>query len=228
MSAVVERYDGDLRVGTVGKDLLGEPTLHLFDLILDVVDNLHRVAAVARHNNATYRLLTFLVEASTAVGRSKADLCHILDTHRHAVARCYRSILKVGEFLHIAQTTDEVFGLVDFHGASSDINVGVFHGLHDLNKVQTIRAHGIGIEVYLILFDEATDRGHLGHALSRRETVAHVIVLDCAELLRIPSTRRLTRLRVSSFKCVPIDLSEGCGIGTECGPNTIGQQTSRQ
>ena len=31
------------------------------------------------------------------------------------------------------------------HGARSDIDVGVFYGLHHLNEIQAVRAHGVGI-----------------------------------------------------------------------------------
>ena len=86
LGTVVERYDGDLRVGTVGQHFLWQSALHLLDLVLDVVDDLHRVAAVACHDNATHGLLAFLVKTSAAIGWPKTDLGYILDAHGHTVA----------------------------------------------------------------------------------------------------------------------------------------------
>ena len=87
LRTVIERYYGNLRDGAVLQLLLRHAALHLCNLRLHIVDDIHGIGAIARYHYATDGLLAFLVQSTSAVTGSEVHFGHILHTHRHSVTR---------------------------------------------------------------------------------------------------------------------------------------------
>ena len=130
--------------------------------------------------------------------------------------------------LDITQSADEILGPIDLHGARAHVDVRVLGGEHHLYEVEAIGTHGLGVEVDLVLLDEATHRGHLRHTLGGTERIAHVVVLQGAQLLRVPAAGGLSRLGVAPLEGVPEDLAQGRGVGAQCRLHALGQQSGGQ
>jgi hypothetical protein len=80
----------------------------------------------------------------------------------------------------------------------------------------------VGIEVHLVLADEAAHPGHLGHAGDGAKLVAQIPVLEAAELAQIGSPACGAGFGV--IEVILENPAEAGGIGTECGPNAIGHR----
>ena len=228
LRTVVEGHHRDFRHTAVLEFFLGHGGLHLLDFVLHVVDDFKWIAPFAGHDHAAHGFLSFLIKSSATVAWPKAHACQILHSDGHSFSAGHWSILQIGKFFHIAQSADDVFGLVDFHCSCSHVDVGVFHGLHHLHEIDAIGAHGLRIKVHLIFLHEAAHAGHLAHAFCRRELIAHVVVLQSAQFLGIPAACGTTDLCVAAFKRIPEYLSQGCSIGSELRFYAIGQQSTWQ
>ena len=213
LRSVVKRYHSDLRHATVFQPFFGHSCLHLLYFRLYIVDNVHRIATVTRHNNSANSLLTLFIKPSATVAGPEIDLRHIFYAHRNTVARCNGSILQVGQTFDITQSANKIFGAVYLHRTRPHIDIGVLHCFHYLDKVHPIRAHGIRVEVYLILLDVSADRRHLGNSIGSGERITHVVILNGAQFLRIPASTGLVCLGIAPLERVPENLSERRCVG---------------
>ena len=102
LGAVIERHDGDFRHRAVLQRLFGHAAFHLGNLGLDVVDDIHRVRAVAGDNHATHGFLTLLVESASAVARAEVHLGNVLHADGHPVTAGDGGVLQVLQRLDIA------------------------------------------------------------------------------------------------------------------------------
>ena len=214
LRTVVERHDGHLRHGAVLQRFLGHAALHLGNLGLHVVDDLHGIRAIARHHDTADSLLSLLVQTTTAVAGTEVHLRDVLHPHGYPVARGHRCVFQVFQRLDISQSAYQVLSLVHLYGTCADIDVRILDSQHHLHDVHAIRPHGVRIQVNLVFLHVTAYRSHLRHTVGSRQAVAYVIVLYGAQLLRVPATRRLSRLRVASLQRVPEYLSQRRSIRT--------------
>ncbi len=82
-------------------------------------------------------------------------------------------------------------------------------------------AHGVGVDLDLVLADEAADRGDLGDTPGLHQPIADVPVLDGAQLVQVPPAGRLA-VRVAALQRVPEDLAKGRGVGPEGRLHAVG------
>ena len=87
--------------------------------------------------------------------------------------------------------------------------------------------HRVGVDVDLVLLHEAADRGHLADPLGAEQVVAHVPVLDRAQLVQVPAAGRVA-VGVAALQRVPVDLAQRRRVGAERRLNAFGQRAGRQ
>ena len=121
----------------------------------------------------------------------------------------------VGDVLDLldeADAPDKVLDTVQLDGLRPHVDVGGLHSLVDLRQRDAVGAHGVGIDVHLVLADESPDGSDLAHAVGREQRIPNVPVLYGPQLLQVPSADGLAVHRVTPFEGVPVDLSQGGGI----------------
>ena len=115
-----------------------------------------------------------------------------------------------------SKPSDEVFNTIDFHAAGADVEVTFLDGFGDLRQTDPESAEGVGIDIDLVFFLEATDRGDLGYTIDCLKGVADVIVLNAAELVGGPAAG-WSADGIEPFEGVPEDLAKSGGVRTEAG-----------
>ena len=220
--AVVEGHNGQLGARAVGQGLLRQTGSDAGDLGLDRVDGRQGVFAVAHGDHAADHLHSALVQQAPAVRRTEADVGHVVHGDGDGVAHLDDRSAHLFEILDEADAADDVLHAVDFHGPGAHLHIGHLQGGDDLRQADARRAHGVGIDLDLVLAHEAAHTGHLAHPLGRGQGVAHVPVLHGADLVGIPAARR-PAVWVAALQGVPEDLAQGRGVGAQ-GRAHVGRQ----
>ena len=101
-AAVVERND---------RDALRQPRLNLVNFLLDRVDHLARIGAVADDDHAAHGLFAILVENAAAKLRAELDAAHIADGDRRAVESAKRDILNILQAADQPDAANHLFGV---------------------------------------------------------------------------------------------------------------------
>jgi hypothetical protein len=107
-------------------DALRQARRDLGDLLLDVVDHLQRVLAVARHGDAGDHL-ALAVEFGDAAPlvRHQFDARDVADQHRRAALGLDHQLLDVGRAAQVAAAAHHVLGLGHLDHAAADVAVGI-------------------------------------------------------------------------------------------------------
>ena len=218
--AVVERYDPHAAHGSVFQRAPGQARFDLGDLVLDGRDHRKRVLHKARDDHASDRRGAFVVECASAEGRALGDPPNVANADRSVVARRHDRGLEVLQVLYEAKATDHILDVVDLKGPRTDIEVRVADSVRHLAQGHAMGTHRFGVDVDLILADEAADGRYFadsGHGLER---VAHGPVLNAAQLIRVPPPHDLT-LRVLALQRIPEDLPQRGCVGPQRGGHPV-------
>jgi hypothetical protein len=217
----LERFDravDQVRAVVDGLDrhALGQAGRDLGHLGLEVVDHLQRVLAEARHRDAgdDLALAVQLGQAAPLVGRH-LDAGDVADQHRRAALALDHQHLDVGLAAQVALAAHHVLGLGHLHHAPADVAVGVADDLRHLHQRDAEAAQLERIDGDLVGLHEAAQRRHLGHARRLGELVAHVPVLDRAQL-----GQRL----VLGQQRVLVDPADTGGVGPSEGDTPLGRR----
>ncbi|EXI64158.1 MAG: hypothetical protein AW08_03803 [Candidatus Accumulibacter adjunctus] len=184
----LERVDGAVdQLGTVIDRLhrhsCRQPGGDLPDAGLQVVDHFERVLAMAGHRDAGYHLALAvqLGQPAPLIGHD-LDAGDVADQHRRAALALDDQRLDVAAAAQVAPAAHHVLGLGHFDDAAADVAVRVADHLRDLHQRDAVGTQLDRIDGHLVGLHEATDRGDLGDALRLAQLVAHVPVLDRAQL----------------------------------------------
>ena len=104
-------------------------------------------------------------------------------------------------------------------GLPADVVVAHLHGVDDVANRHVEGGKLVGVDVYLVLPDEAADGRDLGHAGHRVQLIAHKPVLNrpqCSEVLSL------------AFQRVPEDLPDRRGVGAEDRSHALGEERRDQ
>ena len=208
-AAVVKRNDADAD---------REARLNLIDLLLDGCDHLASVGSVADDDHSAYRFLAVLVEDAAAEFRTELDAGDVADRDRRAVVGAERDVFDVLEAADEADATDHLFRVADLHDLGADVIVGALHGSDDILERDVVGAEFYGIEVDLVLPDEAAHAGHLGDARHGVELVFNEPVLQGMQRAAV----------VGSLNRIPEDLADAGGVWTHHGSDAGGQEAAGQ
>src|ERR1039458_5785133 len=148
----------------------GEASSDLFDFVFDGGDDFARVCAVADDDDSADGFLAVLVEDAAAELRTELDAGDVADRDRRAVVGAERDIFDVLEAADEADAADHLFRVADLHHLGADVVVGALDSGDDLLERDVVGAEFYGIEVDLVLPDEAAYAGHLGDARSEEHT----------------------------------------------------------
>ena len=180
-----------------------------------------RVLAVADDDHAAHGLGALLVQGAAALSAGPATTVATSPMVTGMLSRTVITLFSMSSRLfEEAEAADHVLDAVDLDGPGAHVHVGLPDRLEDLVQAHPEGPHGVGIHVDLVLADEAADRGDLGHALGRQQGVAHVPVLDAAQLVQIPAAGGIAGL-VAALEGVPEDLAQGGGVGPEGGLHAL-------
>ena len=122
------------------------------------------IGAVAGNHHTTNGLRTTFVQSSPSCGRTIADFGNILQTDGDMIPDRNHTFLQVLQVLDISQGPYQVFGPVNLNGPGPDIQVTVLYRRHYLGDVQSMRFHGIGINIHLVFFYKTTDGCNLSNS----------------------------------------------------------------
>src|SRR5579863_3420224 len=153
----------------------------LRELGFHAVDDGERVHTVAHNDNAADGLALAL-----PVGRALADVGakshgrYVADHDRGPVLGGERYVLKVGQGVQIAETSDHVLRAAQFEQAAAHFIRAGANLVDNRGKRNSVSAELVGVEVDLILPHEAADGGDFGHTRNGRELVAQVPVLKAS------------------------------------------------
>ncbi len=114
-SSVVKRNDCHFGDRSVCKRLLRQSCVHLFDLLLHVVDHLKWVGPMACHHHATHGFHPFFVETTPPGSRPQGDECQILNLYRNTISYGNHCFFQVGYLFYVTKSANKVFRFVDFN-----------------------------------------------------------------------------------------------------------------
>src|SRR5581483_5847345 len=192
--------DGDL-VAVGQHDL--QPGLDVLDAFLEAADDCKRVLAETHEHDAANGFAAGVVENAAAEVGAELNRGHVLDEDRGAGLLAQDDVLDVGNVLDEAGAADEELEAVLLHDLGADVDVALAHRLVDLGQGDAVGTQLVGINVNLILLDEAAERGDFRHALDRLELIAHVPILQRTQLRQVGAV---------GLQRVPEDLAQGRGV----------------
>ena len=134
---------------------------------------------------------------------------------------------QVVQILDEADAADDVLHAVDFHGPGPHLHVGHLHGPEHVGQADPGRAHGVWVHLHEVLAHETAHPGHLADAVGGHEGVAHVPVLDGADLVGVPASRG-PAVGALALDGVPEHLAQGRGVGAQGRAHAVGQRGRRQ
>ena len=129
---------------------------------------------------AAHGLDTRLVQRSAPEVRSEMHGGDVAQIKGGALLLADDDVLEVGDTLYEAYPADEVLDAVPLDYLGTDVDVAFADRLEHFHEGHPVCAHAIGMEVDLILLDEAADARDFAHAFDSVELEAYVPVLDRA------------------------------------------------
>ena len=161
----------------------GKRGLDFRELLLDAVDDIQRVHAVAHHDNPAHGF-SFALPFRHAFAdiRPERDRSQVADQHRRAILGRDRHGFQIVQRAQIAEAANHVFGPAHFEQASADFVRAAANFFDDSRERNAVGAKFFGIEIDLILPNEAADGGDFGNARNGLELVAQIPVLKAAQI----------------------------------------------
>ena len=176
-----------------------------------------RIGTVTGNHHAAHCLNALFVETAAPRRRTNIHKGNILNLHRHIIANRHNCLFQIGNTFDVAQSTHQIFSLIYFDSLCTNIQIAFLNGIHNVHYGNIKCTHCIWVNLHLIFLHVAAHRTYFRNTFGRSEGIFHLIVLNGAQLVRIPSTCRFTRLGISPLQCVPKYLSQCRGIRSQSG-----------
>ena len=172
--AVVSRHDLD-----AGR----QRRCDLAQLLLDAVDDVQRIHALAHDDDAADGF-AFAIPFRNPFAdiRAEAHRSQIAQQHRRSILAADGNRCEIVQRAQIAEAADHVFRAAQVEHATADFVRAHLHFVDDRRKRNAVGEQLVGIELHLILPDEAADAGDFrnsGHGLQR---IAQMPVLQAAQV----------------------------------------------
>ena len=158
----------------------GQALLDRSDLLLQVLDSLHGIRAIAHDRNPTHGFDALFVQGPSPLCRAQTDVGHVLDVDRDVVRDTHDRALEVFQLGHETERSNHVFDTVDLDTPRAHVEVRVPHRTHDVGQGHPVGAHCGGVDVDLVLLNVSTDRGNLADAFGGSQRIAHGPILNAA------------------------------------------------
>ena len=175
--------------------------LNLADLLLDGLDDIARIGAVANDNHPAHSFFSIFVENTAAELGTKLHAAHIAHGYGYAVESAKRYILNVLQAVDQSDAAYHFLGVTGLNHLRAHVVVASLHrGDHILER-DVVSTQLDGIEIDLVLLQESAYACNFGHARHGVQLVLHEPVLDGAERAAV----------VGTLDRVPVDLAHsGC------------------
>ncbi len=210
---IIEGYHLHFRHAPVRERLLRQAGLQLLDLLLQPLDDLQRILAVAHHHDAADGLCAALVEGTATELRPDGHVCHMPDLDRRTFVLAYDDFLQILDCLDESDAADEELNTVLLQHFRADIDVRPPYGVIDVDKRDPVGSQLVGMNVDLVLPHETADAGDLADTFDGIELVAKIPILDGPQLGEVESF---------PLDGVPIDLTQRRGVRPEYGRYAAG------
>ena len=102
-----------------------------------------------------------LVQAASSGFRAVNDNGNILDAYRSVAVHRHDCLAKIIQVVDIAKAANHVFRTIEFQGPSTDVEIALHDGLHDLCDIHAAGFHCDGVDIDLVFLDEAANRRDL-------------------------------------------------------------------
>ena len=193
--------------------------LDLFDFLLDAIDQIERVLAVAHDHDAAdhFAFAVQLRDAAPHV-RPQSHRSDVAHQNRRAASPPTVTLLDVLDGSDIAATAHHVFRAAQFDGAAADVVVAHANGIDHAFHRQPVGGQLVRIEIDLILAHESADAGDFRHAFDAADLIAQIPILKAAQLSQIIFPRLIDQ-RVLK------DPADAAGVRAECRGNATRKAT---
>ncbi len=201
------------------RDAFGQARADLLNTRLHPVDDLLRVGACPRHDDAADGFIgPFHQRRNTkcVANPNLADLVHI---DRNATGCADHSLRDVIYRFDQPDASYDRPRAVRLEHVAADVLIAPAHRLHDIAERQVIGSEPVGIDVDLILLNVAADGCDLGDAGNCIQLITNEPVLDAAKVAE--------RMTVALDR-VPEHVAHARRIGAECGRGSFGQHARHE
>ena len=165
----------------------------------------------AHDHGAADGFLAVQVERTTPKVAADLHGGDVLQVNRRAFHGLHRDEFEVFDTGDEADAAQHKLGSIFLHHLAADIEIRALHRCHHVHERDIDRTHLGGVQLHLILLHKAADARHLGHALHAGELVAHIPVLQRAQLREVIAA--VLRLGGIDMEVVLIHPAEAGGIG---------------
>ncbi len=182
---------------------------------------------MAHNHDAANGFRSALIQRSAPQGRPQGNVADILDIDRNVIRDFDHRVFHIRNVFDKSQTANDILHPIYFDGSCSHINIGHFDGGKNFIQSHAKGTHRIGININLIFLDKPAHGSHFGHAFCAHQAVTDIPVLNAAQLIQVPASRRLV-IRRSPLERVPEYLAQGGCVWAKSRINAFRQQTRRQ
>jgi hypothetical protein len=151
--------------------------LNLKDALPDALDDLHGVLAGAHDDDAPDDLASIDVEGPSAKVPAEFDGGDIAKPDGSAIAGGDEDFLEILGPMNESQAADNELETVLLDDFAADIAIVATDGIHDFGERNPGGAEARRVDLDLVLLDEATDTGDLGHAGDGDELLSNEEIL---------------------------------------------------
>src|SRR5205085_7386995 len=102
------------------------------------------------------------------------DWCAVLGGNRHR--------LQVVQRAKVAESANHVFGSSDFEHAPANFVCAGANFFNHRGKGNCVCTEFVGVEIDLVLANEASDGGDFGHSRHRFELIAQIAILNASQV----------------------------------------------
>ena len=149
---------------------------------LNRIDDILRVDAGPRDDDAADGFLRPFHERSDPEGIADLDVGHLLDVDRDAVRAANNDSLDIVDGRDEPDASHDQPGAARLQDVATDIEVAGADGRYHRAQGQVVVPQAVRIDVHLVLLDIATDGGHFRDARHGIELIADEPVLQRAQL----------------------------------------------
>src|ERR1035437_2034815 len=208
-AAVIERNDLDAR---------GEARLNLADLLLDCLNYLPRIGAIADDDHPARCFFPVLSENAAPELGAKLNTGHVANRYRRAVESAERDVLNVLQSANQADAAHHFLGVAYFDDLGADVVVASLHRGNHILERNVVGAQLHGIEIDLVLLYESANGGDFGHSGYGVQLVLDEPVLDGVKRTAV----------VGALDRVPVDLAHSGCVRPHHRRHAGGQKAARQ
>ena len=151
----------------INNDFGGQRCCYFFHFLLGVFDGFQGVRAISGYHDAACGIGSIHIDHTTPHIGAKLDGGDLSNGDRGIIPHSDNGITQVIQFLDISSATEHVFDSIDGEVTRPCLHVALTHGIGNVGKSDIPCLEFDGIDLDLVLLDEATNGGDFRDPLGR-------------------------------------------------------------